>query len=281
MPHGIVGPRIDIADHTRLGVEASNEVAVGAGIDNGRIAQVWSDPAALAAADVVPVPLCNPAAAARGGTNGGVVLLRAIRMIGKVVVERDTIELRGGLVHDGRPGAAAVSGDVRTTVVRFDHAHRIIRSDPDAVIVAMRRWNRRVALAAIGGAVETRVQEIHRVRILRIGKQVCVVPGALAQIIVLVDAHPGVAAIVGSKHAALFGLDQGVDALRIRRRNADPNAADDALRHAGGACQILPRLTAIRRFQQAAAGPAALQGVWRAINLPEPRINRAWIVRIE
>ncbi len=81
-------------------VLARDQAVVGAGVDDLRIARVGRDPAALAAAHVVPVLLGDAAAGgAAGDAHGGVVLLRAVDVVREIVVERHAVELRGGLVH--------------------------------------------------------------------------------------------------------------------------------------------------------------------------------------
>jgi len=62
-----------------------------------------------AAAHGVPVRAVNEAViAARQDADGGVVLLRAVNTIGKIVVGGDVIELPGVLVHLRGPVLAAV-----------------------------------------------------------------------------------------------------------------------------------------------------------------------------
>ena len=76
--------------------------------------------------------------------NGAVILLRAVGVIREIVVQRDAIELRGGLLILSRPGSPAVGADVGAAVVAFDHPVGIIGRDPEIVIVAVRRANGRV-----------------------------------------------------------------------------------------------------------------------------------------
>src|SRR5581483_9392407 len=97
MAHRIIGPRIDVAQRAGLGVEARDQVAVGARINDRRVARVGGDPAAFAAADVVPVALGDAAASAGRGADRGIILLGAVGVIRKIVIERDAIELRGGV----------------------------------------------------------------------------------------------------------------------------------------------------------------------------------------
>lgn len=163
-------------------VEAGDEIAVAAGVDHVGVARVGSDPAAFSTADVVPVAFGDAAASAGGDADGGVILLRAVGVIRKIVIEGDAVELRCGLIHHARPGTAAVEGDICAAVVRFDHAVGIVGGDPQAVIVAVRRADGLKAASAIGRPEEAYVEEINFVGVFRVGEDVGVIPGALANL---------------------------------------------------------------------------------------------------
>jgi len=120
----------------------------------------------------------------------------------------DVVELRGRLIILARPRIAAIQADGNAAVVRSDHALRVLRVDPQAVIVAMRNFHFIEAASAVGGLEELHVRHVDRVYILRIGDHVHVIPGALQQRMAAVYEIPGVAAIVGAiKSAAFLGLD--------------------------------------------------------------------------
>ena len=53
--HGVIGPGVDVAHLAGAVVLARDQVAVGAGVDDLRIARIGRDPAAFAAAHVVPI----------------------------------------------------------------------------------------------------------------------------------------------------------------------------------------------------------------------------------
>src|SRR5262245_59444679 len=94
-----------------------DQAVVRARVDGLRIARIGRDPAALAAADVVPVLLGDAEAGrAAGGPHGAVVLLRAVHVVREIVVESHAVELRGRLVHHARPGASTVVGNGRAAV---------------------------------------------------------------------------------------------------------------------------------------------------------------------
>ena len=82
-------------------------------------------------------------------TNRAVVLLRATNLIRKILGGRGMIKLGSGKIFRG-PARAAVNRDVRAPVVAIDHSLRIVRINPEIVIVAVLRAKSPVSLAAIG-----------------------------------------------------------------------------------------------------------------------------------
>src|SRR5207253_7862193 len=125
---------------------------------------VGDDVAALASGRRLPVALPDAGAGRpMADAHRAVVLLRAQETIRKVGVDGDSIELRGRLIALRGPARAAVGGDVHAAVVGLDHPPRIVRSDPEIVIVAMRRGNRAPGLAAVFRFVETNVADVDRV----------------------------------------------------------------------------------------------------------------------
>src|SRR5437899_1352598 len=115
-----------------------------------------------------------------------------------------TVELSccGRLVALGAPGLASVERDVSAAVVTLDHALGIVRRNPQVVVVAVRRRNSTVGAASVVGAIETRVQDIQRVQLLWIGNNMGVIPGSLRQVVLLIDAGPVLAGVVGAIHTA-------------------------------------------------------------------------------
>src|SRR5205807_6993347 len=194
--HGVVGPGVDVAALAGAVVLARNQAIVGARVDNLRIAGVGRNPAALTAAHIVPVALGDAGGRSAGGdAHRGVVLLRAIGVVWKVLVQRHAVELRRRLVHEAGPRAASIGCDGGAAIVALDHAIGIVRRDPERVIVAMRRVQRGVSVAAINRAVYPHVEDVDCIGAARVGEDVGVIPGALAQNVLLVDAGPGAAAV--------------------------------------------------------------------------------------
>ncbi len=127
--------------------------------------------------------------------HGRVILLRAANVIGKVLGDGDVIELSGREILL-RPGLAAVERHVCAAVVAVDHAFRIVRCDPQIVVVAVRHTNRLVRFAAIGGFEECSIQDVDRVAIFRIGVNARVVKRPLPYFAIFADLLPRCAGIV-------------------------------------------------------------------------------------
>ena len=105
--------------------------------------------------------------------------------------------------------------------------------------------------AAVGGTVKIDVQDINGVGILRIGHHVHVVPRALQEPVIAVDELPFLAAIIGTVKAAILGLDQRPDAIRVGR----DRHADLSVRPFGQAFVLypFPRCAAVLRAIETAA----------------------------
>src|SRR5207237_5610813 len=96
-----------------------------------------------------------------------------------------------------------------------------------------------------------------------------VVEGALPDVSAGVHQLPCRARVVRAEEAAVLVLDERVDATRIRAGDRDADLADDALRQAGIARDLAPRLAAVGGLEQPAARPAARHLVLDAIGLPQ------------
>src|SRR5271169_5870304 len=97
------------------------------------------------------------------------------------------------------------------------------------MMVSVRRAQRDETLAAIRGPVEARVEDVNRVHVLGVGEDVGEIPGALGEAMVLVDAAPAFAAVVGAVKAAFGRFDQRVDSLRVCTGNGNSDAPPNAL----------------------------------------------------
>ena len=182
------GPDGDIAPLPGAMVVEVHPVIEGAradragGDDQIGVVVLDADVAALAAARLEPVPLVDRPldGHARHGDRG-VVLLRAVDAVGEAVVRRDVVELRGRLIVERGPRRAAGVGDARAAVIALNHDLRVVRVDPEGVLVAVLRGVLREVFAAVGGLPDGVIEPPDGLRVLRIGDQVAVVPGAGAQ----------------------------------------------------------------------------------------------------
>src|SRR5215471_15435582 len=116
-----------------------DEPEVVSRVNDLRIFGIRRDPPRLATSDGVPVRYADTeiGRAARD-SDRRVVLLRAVQPIREPVVGRDAIELSRRLIVLRGPGPTAVERDRRAAVVAEDHSVRIVRVDPEIVVVAMR-----------------------------------------------------------------------------------------------------------------------------------------------
>src|SRR4051812_44804616 len=116
------------------------------------------------------------------------------------------------------------------------------------VVIASRRSLERLAegLTAVARSVHAGVGDVDEVRGLRIDDDFSEVPTAPPDSSVARDLRKRRSRIVGSEEAALLGIDDGVDAAAVRRRNGDTDAADAVGRQAAG--ELRPVGSAVRRL---------------------------------
>jgi len=117
---------------------------------------------------------------AAGNSYRRVVLLGTVDSIGKVIVGRDAVKLRGGLVEVGRKIDAVVVGNLCAAIVGHDKSFGIVRVDPQIVMVTVGSADRGEVLAAVIRPMELHIQNVDAVSILRICVDACVVPSALS-----------------------------------------------------------------------------------------------------
>src|SRR5262249_41018996 len=127
-PHGVSGRGIPIASRPGAAFLSSDQPAIRTSVYNLRIFRTWSNPSALASADVIPVgsidathhrPACD--------SNSRVVLLGSVDVIRKVIIQSHAVKLRGWLVFDRAPASPAVKADLGAPIIADDDPHRIIR----------------------------------------------------------------------------------------------------------------------------------------------------------
>ena len=254
-----------------------------AAVDDVGVGGVDGDEAALARAGVGAVAQRDGAPLGGGGhADGGVVLLRAVDPVGVLVVHVQAVELRGQLVVDGRPGLPTVERHTGAAVVALDHALRVLRVDPQVVVVAVRRGHFAEAHPAVGGLPHLQVGDVDRVSVARIGKDVGVVPGPVHQVSVSAYLRPALAVVVTAVQAGslTLGLHQGPDPPGTRRGGADAVLAQQPARQAALAGQLLPGVAAVGGAPQPAARAAAVQVPEAAPCRPAAGVQDARVERV-
>ena len=203
-----------------------------------------------------------------------IVLLGTVHPVREPIVRRDPVELRGRLIVLRRPGPTSGEGDRRPAVISQNHPPGVVRIDPQIVRVAVEHGDLREGPASVGRAMELDVGEVERVRALRVRVDARVVPGALPDLVLVVDLLPFFSMIVGDVEASfLLRLDDRVHASGPRRRrrhaHAPPDLLGESLR------QLLPRLATIRGFPERRARAAGDQLPRPPHDLPEPCVEDA------
>src|SRR5262249_32366832 len=135
-------PRSNVHRISDVVVIARDLAAVRPGVDDLRIARVGSDVSTLTSAYRIPAGTVDAAASRATDPDGCVVLFRPVDPIGEAFVGLGVLELGRRLVHWRCPARAAVGAYSGASVVRFNHSLRILRIDPQAVVIAMRHTDR-------------------------------------------------------------------------------------------------------------------------------------------
>src|SRR5947208_7027008 len=79
----------------------------------------------------------------------------------------------------------------------------------------------------------------------------------------------------------MLGFHDHPQTIRTRRRYGNSNYADHALRQTRIARNLGPGIAAVRRFEDATAGAAALQRPGFAIYFPKTGVKNVWISRVD
>src|SRR5437868_210066 len=128
----------------------ARDIALAVRINDVPVARIGNYKTALAVAGWIPIFAADrPGIGAARDANVRVVLLRAINVIRKRVVDGYVIKLRGRLIVLRCPTLAAIDRNARTAVVRVADAIRILRINPQTVMIAMARGKQIKRFAAI------------------------------------------------------------------------------------------------------------------------------------
>src|SRR5262249_26982372 len=121
------------------------------------------------------------------------LLLAAVDPVGELVVGDDVVELGGRLVVPGTPGLAAVDGDDRPLIGRDEEDVRIVRADPDGVVVvaAGGAFEADERLPSVDRLIEADVGDIKQVFVLRVDLHLGEIAAAAPDAGLAADSHPG------------------------------------------------------------------------------------------
>ena len=114
------------------------------------VARIGHDEPAFAIAGDKPIfPPNHTAVGAARDADVRVVLLRAVNVIRKRVVDCDVIKLRGRLIILRGPAFSAVDRDAGAAVIRIADPIRILRIDPESVVIPVSRRKQIKRLPAV------------------------------------------------------------------------------------------------------------------------------------
>ena len=263
-------PGHDGAAELRLHVQLFEDAHIAASVHVARISAIHANVCALAPRAILPVALSDARSIGAGlDDDRRVVLLPAVETVRVCVVHDHMVELRRGLVVLRAPALSAIERNRRPTVVGVDQEARVLRIDPELMVVAVRRLECRERSASVNGFHHRRVHHIDDVSVLRIGRDVHVVPRARLNQPVPAEQPPRLPGIVAAKETALFRFDNGIHALRIRRRYGDADLAHQLWQALTKSC---PGVAGVGGLPDAAPRPAASDQPGQTLMIPERRV---------
>src|SRR5262245_43528548 len=120
----------------------------------------------------------------------------------------------------------------------------------------MRNTNGANGLSTICRSIDAGIQNVDGIFRLRIGVDARVIEGALTQPAIVVDDFPGLTGVVGDEHAAVGGLDDRIDPVRVSRGNRDADFSPHWFRQAVVSTEFLPGRSSIGRLEDSASTAA-------------------------
>src|SRR3954470_3820261 len=129
---------LDIALLERVAIDSADMPALRFGVGVIRVRRIGEGPEAVAAEQIFPAVVSDPARVFAVADPGRIVLQPAIDLIGVLVVGADVIELADRQVVGLPPAIGAVVGVPEAAVVAAHGIFGIVRVDPDVVPVAVR-----------------------------------------------------------------------------------------------------------------------------------------------
>ena len=241
---------------------------------------------AVAEAHLLPVQVADAAVLPnrRRAAPTAVVLQAAVDVIGHVAVDSHVIELRQRQIGAEAPRMTAVLARVDAAVVAEHHAARVLRVDPQRVMIGVGfvpTDERRERPAAVGRDVDDRVQVVEALAVVRVDAQVTEVERPRRDAVVPVDRGEPEAAVGALQQRVLGRLQQAVDDLRIARGDLEARTAEFAVGDAVVRFEARPGVAAVERAMEARALPAAVEVERRAPVLPHAGEDLVGVARVE
>src|SRR5215210_4703919 len=118
--------------------------------------------------------------------DGAAVLLRTRDPVREAIVGGDMINLRGWLVVPRAPCGCAVKRHDRALIAGEDHAFRIVRINPELVIVVptWRTFDWRPCFAGVGRAIHRRIHYVDNISIFWIDSDFLEIPASVPEALV-------------------------------------------------------------------------------------------------
>ncbi|MGH9550782.1 MAG: hypothetical protein ACRD3W_15480 [Terriglobales bacterium] len=147
-------------------------------------------------------------------------------------------------------------------------------------MIAVTRGQESEIFSTINRFKKSCVYKVNCVCGFRVSINFAEVPGALAKPAIVIHASPMLPGILRAVEPAFLGLDDRIDAIRIRSGNRDTDLAQDS---AGKtiALEAFPRHAVIFRTVKSAAWATTGEKPWLPPRLPKRREHDVRIMRIE
>ncbi len=282
----LAGPRqrLDGLLLARREPPARDLAALVLGVDQVGVLGIDEGVKAVAGADVDPIAVLDAADRRRRSGPGAVVLQAAVDAVRPPHVVADVVELRHRQGPEEAPLPAFAVRHVDAAVGAEQHLVRVLRVDPERVMVAVRTAEGRTARGVEGLAAV----RAHRQRIARfidglvvrgIDDEMGEVERPHLDVERRVDLPPALADVVRTVEGRLLRLDQGIDDARPRRRHGHRDPPLVAGRQAF--LERPPGLAAVGRLVEAAPLAAGAERPGGAPELPHARVEDRRILRID
>ena len=265
--------RLGLAGH----LVAADDVAVlRFGIHDARVPEILHGFKAIAALNLEELVVVDPLLRARlrGSAPVVVVLHAAAHVVRALHVEAHMVEQTDGHVRVENPGLRAVVRDAESAVATDQHMIGVRGVEPDRVdvVVNHERGVGGECFAAVDRELHLHAAHVHPLGVLGINTHLREVHRARVGTARL---GPRGTAVIGAEQAVRVGsaFDRGVHRVHIPAEHIDRNTAERTTREAA-AGDLGPRVAAIDRLEERAAGSTAIHAAGRATTLVHGRIER-------